>query len=114
MGIFDKFMVHSITVILKPTTSLDDSNSPVYTPSPPVAVQGQLLPVSTKEALELGLEVTNTFRFTTTNEYPGGPVSQVQYEARRFKQYGSPMTYSMGWDIDNTQVILTEIAPEVH
>lgn len=114
MGIFDDLQPHTISVILNPATSLDGSNSPEYTPSPPVAVQGQLLPVSTKQALELGLAVTNTFQFTTTNDYPGGPVSHVQHGARRFRQYGSPMTHSMGWDIDSTQVILTEIGPEVH
>jgi hypothetical protein len=111
-GLFDDFMVHTVGVVTMTITE-NAKGSPIETPNPPIEVRGMMLPLGSKESIALGLSLVNTYRFTTTAEWLGKASSEVIWGSRRFNQFGSAQTASMGWDLDHTTVILTEIAPEV-
>jgi hypothetical protein len=111
-GLFDDFMVHTVGLITM-TMGEDASGAPEPTPNPPIEVKGMMLPLDSRESIALGLSVVTTYRFTTTAEWLGKASSEVIWGSRRFNQFGSAQVSSMGWDLDHTRVILTEIAPEV-
>ncbi|SDT42198.1 hypothetical protein SAMN04489743_2843 [Pseudarthrobacter equi] len=114
-GLFAEFMIHTLRVHAK-TFTLDSTGSPVPHTMAPVTVKGKMRSISARESGASGLSLTNTWVFTTTDEWNFGAVTDVEWldklnaagEPRTFDQHGSSLPSEMGWETDHTKVYLVE------
>jgi hypothetical protein len=104
----DPFRPHTITVYPQ-IEGRDSKNKPTYSDGAPVQVIGKMRPrISTENNGGAGVNLETVWSFSTTDPYPGGTRTRVEWDGRKFDQLADALPNVIGLETDNTIVMLIQ------